>query len=495
LVDANLCIELGGPASQRFVTQPPIAREPLRDTCRLVEHWINNCCVNHKKCSTAQKEGVPLITPLPTRVLELSGDPEAPPSVRLLYTNGTQGSYCALSHCWGKVEILRTLHKNLEDHYMGIPLAALPKTFRDAALLAWGIGCRFIWIDSLCIIQDDHDDWLAEGQKMGSIYRNAALVIAAAGAKDATEGLRFMERRNTMTVLASYLENDYLEGSLKIAPHPESTEVCLSLLRTRGWVFQEWYLARRLVFFMPENLAWKCESQQLDERGHHSDHKLFEKHSWLFMLVEYSRKRLTFAKDRLHALKGIATELQKEMPHHQYLYQYGVWENVDFIEQLLWRRDAPELADYLPGLPTWTWAATGGDKWWCATDVNRWTKTGGYQWWCATKNEEPSQRTPGKLNINNNGLLEVTGGRTVRFKGLSDCDLTKAELGFDIEDPGANFFTVYRDDFDERTVPPSYFLRHNSCDESIFGMAVFDDDPIPYAECFILARTYREEVE
>jgi len=78
---------------------------------------------------------------------------------------------------------------NIQDHTKAISPSALPKTFQDAVEVTRAIGLRYLWIDSLCIVQDDRDDWLRESQEMGLIYQYAQITVAASHARDGTEGV------------------------------------------------------------------------------------------------------------------------------------------------------------------------------------------------------------------------------------------------------------------------------------------------------------------
>lgn len=89
--------------------------------------------------------------------------------------------YIALSHCWGTAlgaRILRTTKSNLTTREAGIHWDEFSKTFQDTIKIAQGLGVRFIWIDSLCIIQDDQDDFEIECAQMGMVYSKAYCTIA-----------------------------------------------------------------------------------------------------------------------------------------------------------------------------------------------------------------------------------------------------------------------------------------------------------------------------
>ena len=140
-----------------------VSVDPLSDESkRQVQYWIKTCQDEHPRCPSSDKI-------LPTRVIDVRND-----TLRLLdpSPSGTH-PYVALSHCWGTCRSFLTTRKNLEDHKRGFNIQDLPTTFRDAVLATQAIGMAFLWIDSICIIQGDKDDWETEGSKMAGIYSNA----------------------------------------------------------------------------------------------------------------------------------------------------------------------------------------------------------------------------------------------------------------------------------------------------------------------------------
>src|ERR1700744_2598321 len=147
---------------------------------------IEDCASKHRCRSTGDSV-------LPTRVIEV-GDPGR---IRLMVPNGAMGRYVCLSHCWGGLQPLKTTKENLSSHLHSIPPQSIPKTYQDAIELTRLLGIKYLWIDSLCIIQDSTEDWGKESASMCAVYENCDIVIAATSAKDATEGfLRTRERAN-----------------------------------------------------------------------------------------------------------------------------------------------------------------------------------------------------------------------------------------------------------------------------------------------------------
>ncbi|KAF4836161.1 hypothetical protein CGCSCA4_v012355 [Colletotrichum siamense] len=108
------------------------------------------------------------------------------------------GNYCnyvALSHCWGQHQPAKTTKATLGRYKWRLIWADLPKTFQDAITVTRALGIDFIWVDSLCIIQDDPDDWAKEASQMASIYRNAYITIAVTSAAGGEEGFLYDRRR------------------------------------------------------------------------------------------------------------------------------------------------------------------------------------------------------------------------------------------------------------------------------------------------------------
>ncbi|KAN0077636.1 Heterokaryon incompatibility protein (HET) domain containing protein [Elaphomyces granulatus] len=162
-------------------------------------------------------------TELPTRVLAVG----SPKDLRLHCSKKDEkGKYIALSHCWGANQgqlPLRTTKDKLKDYKQHIEFSELPQTFQDAVTVAREIGIEYLWIDSLCIIQDDSGDWKEESQKM---------------------------------------EQKLPESLMRKTPTGKSFKQAVDegLLNTRGWVLQERALSRRTIHFTGSQIFWECGS-------------------------------------------------------------------------------------------------------------------------------------------------------------------------------------------------------------------------------------------
>lgn len=166
----------------RHVTAKPTATE----VAKLVKQWHSKCLSTHPFC---KKSMVNCERVLPKRVVDVGGNDNT--GIHLLdsTTKGLDSAYVALSHCWGQSRHLLLKRDNVESLKADIPWKDLPRTFQDAINVTRALGIRYIWIDSLCIIQDDKMDWEVEAEKMGALYSNASFVIAATASADGDGGL------------------------------------------------------------------------------------------------------------------------------------------------------------------------------------------------------------------------------------------------------------------------------------------------------------------
>ena len=148
---------------------------------------IHQCEQTHRKCSRSSLENWK-----PNRLIDL-GPLDVPVQPRLLLTEHVTSpiSYATLSHRWGSAKMFQLTSKNVDSLQQRIPLAELSQTFQDAFVASKKLGVRFIWIDSLCIVQDQPDDWQKEAAKMKDIYSHARFNISATGADTSDDGLFF----------------------------------------------------------------------------------------------------------------------------------------------------------------------------------------------------------------------------------------------------------------------------------------------------------------
>jgi hypothetical protein len=242
----------------------------------LVARWVSTCVRDHEDCRNT-KSGVVIDEGeepfLPTRIIDV-GSYDGLQAPRLVETNGAKGHYTALSHCWGTKQQFTTTRETLHERLQGISWKSLPKTFQDAITTTRAIGLQYIWIDLICIIQGDKEDWLRESPRIGTLYEGARLVIAASHARDGNEGCFFERDPPSQSICVSYINShEESAGSIYIAlddkkEESEAGDPQKGPLSTQARITQEWLLARRMVFYTKSRLSWSCKTLQTGEEGH-----------------------------------------------------------------------------------------------------------------------------------------------------------------------------------------------------------------------------------
>ena len=253
-----------------------------------IKGWIEECENNHSCSPTSDSK-------LPKRVLDVERLKEEDKTV-LLETSDQKGKYIALSHCWGKKDFIQTSDENIDQHKGGIAFSELPRTFQDVVQITRSLGIRYIWIDSLCIIQDNKEDWANESSKMANIYENCYLNISATGSSDSSGGCfgdRWLTNRArvypqkfefdpwiwTITNLPLSIRINSQPIHLFIRPslgeahrnfldlYPEGDSVITAPLLHRGWDFQERVLSPRTIHFHSAELIWEFRAGDHCECG------------------------------------------------------------------------------------------------------------------------------------------------------------------------------------------------------------------------------------
>lgn len=154
---------------------PPSLNTEHQSTWAHAERWIYECLNNHSACNTSFNN-----TWVPSRLLDLSGVKDAG-KVKLLETTQTEtnGKYMTLSHRWGGKSPLSLNRHTYEQLLAGVELHLLPQAFRDAVTICQRLQISYLWIDSLCIAQDDHQDWTKEAALMHKVYSRSFLNISS----------------------------------------------------------------------------------------------------------------------------------------------------------------------------------------------------------------------------------------------------------------------------------------------------------------------------
>jgi Heterokaryon incompatibility protein (HET) len=342
---------------------------------------------------------------LPTRLLDVNNAQKG----KLRLISGQQlpveSPYVAFSHRWvaGPTPEWVTSMSNIVERRSTFDSSVLPDSIRDAILFTNRLSLRYLWVDSVCIIQDSPEDWRSESVKMLDVYGNSALTIFADCAKDDDDKFlkpretgNFQQRRGTSLIIGTStgasVKIDVLERYSRyhaVLPAKSSelfqTDVAMSELSGRGWIFQEQVISSRRLHFGNHQMYWMCEESFKAEDG--SDLTVpyyfqwrFKKHevepilpfreyrSWAALVENYSHRALSRSEDKLRALSGLA-ELFSERYSDNHLA--GCWSRCIQLD-LLWvakpplERQEDQILDSAlawskaSGAPTWSWIAADG---------------------------------------------------------------------------------------------------------------------------------------
>lgn len=339
----------------------------------------------------------------PTRLLFLGEDKIPEDTIHLIQTADQipNGPYITLSHRWGGSFILQLSRSSLSSFCAGIAIVDLPKTFREAVCVTRSLGIRYLWIDSLCIMQDKNDlaDWYRESALMDKVYMHAMCNISATDAEDCSQGLfRNCDPHHINNVSVSlclqdmHIDQDYVNCQL-VDTGLHDRHVSRSAIGQRGWVLQERILAPRILHFTSRQLIWECRSHEACERypsGHPDgfkgahfkyDHDYardivssltlagpkapdfgFGRDRWLDLVSRYTSMSLANPSDKLVALSDIS-KIRAARTQDDYIA--GMWRK-NILHHLLWsmRRNIAIGDQDIQNryttyrAPTWSWAST-----------------------------------------------------------------------------------------------------------------------------------------
>ena len=376
---------------------PPKTRSP--ESIEFLKSKLEYCQNNHQICRQRWED---TRNWLPSRLLEI-----AAPNAEMVYLRDRQElevePYFTLSHCWGKSKPIQLTADSEATLRGGFSVSDLPKTFQDAVAVSNEFSVRYLWVDSLCIAQDNLSDWHSEAAVMNQVYSCALCNIAAAGASDSSIGLFF--ERNPTAECAFRLQtnfdfdpNDYWggnktikmdlypDGTYEVFPRTHWTELVeKSILNRRAWVVQERFLSTRVLHFTASLLFWEClensssevfpevvppfarpfwtdDTQDLkrtlftapkDDRWHNSLYR-----GWQVLARNYTRCGMTRESDILAAINGIRQQLFNCTGD---IFVAGLWRS-RLVQELCWQR-SPDPREVLDPFhtrewraPTWSWA-------------------------------------------------------------------------------------------------------------------------------------------
>ncbi|KAH8719331.1 heterokaryon incompatibility protein-domain-containing protein [Phaeosphaeriaceae sp. PMI808] len=342
----------------------------LQASLHFLQNKYYHCIAEHDECRQQ-------LISLPKRVVDISES-----RYRLVEPHiGTRALYATLSYCWGARGFPMTTLENYDSLKLGFSQDLLPKAFQDAAMIAHSLNIRYLWIDTLCIIQDSPRDWEEQSSKMGEIFEAATITIAASSSPDPSFSL-FTPREPINEEIELYSEpgSEFVDIVFKARKkitsgiHAKTGQLLQAdPLDMRAWALQEKILSTRLISFTKAEMQWTCRTLKACECRQNSSpsEPLFHaltgtskmgrnmkySKSWSQIVEQYSTRSLKVPEDKLPALSGLAT---KFCAVTGFRYIAGLWiENL--LSELVWQCIAGTkivCSTYLA--PSFSWASVPG---------------------------------------------------------------------------------------------------------------------------------------
>ncbi|KAK9769016.1 putative Heterokaryon incompatibility protein-domain-containing protein [Seiridium cardinale] len=295
---------------------------------------------------------------------------------RCLVPAGPDDQYAALSYVWGNVCVTQTttsnLHTFLEPGSLSSPQVKLPRTISHAIGLLDLLEIRFLWVDALCIVQDDAAIKQKQIHAMAWIYANAYVTIIAADGWDADHGLRGIQG----VTESRYLNKDTAKGVDK------SLKAQAAKWYSRGWTYQEMIFSKRRIMFHNQTVLWECPRASWNESFLNSVFKIHQTpvqpkitawpdiRQYMATVRDYNMREFTDPQEALNAISSL-------LAVWKYSYDGGFISGLPqmfFLETLLWQPEEPlkrrvkkDEQDYKRPLPSWSWAGWEG-----AVDIKSW---------------------------------------------------------------------------------------------------------------------------
>ncbi len=382
------------PASPSVLTRPIESSPASAAGFARLRSWLQECRANHDECrkiaSLGLVSGAAQPTNAPARLIRIDsvrGDHV----MRLVTTDSLEivPEFVALSYCWGGDQRLKCSTSTLASFMTEIPLAQLPPTLRDAVLVCGEAGFDYLWVDALCIIQDDVTDQTIEIAKMPYVYGGAVFTIAASRCSSVEQPFLATRSFGLATPPAFTLPYRCEDGAMggvtlvKMGPAPEPID-------SRGWTFQERLLSPRTIEYGTWQTRWICQESnwRMDitdgwkrdadssplrqdtiqcltfddddlrrmgplELGRHF------RSDWQYAVQCFTGRNLTMPRDRPLAISGIAARFASKVDVGDYVA--GLWKPY-MHSNLLWHI-APDRIVARPTAyqgPSWSWTAVNG---------------------------------------------------------------------------------------------------------------------------------------
>ncbi|KAM7184768.1 Heterokaryon incompatibility protein (HET) domain containing protein [Naviculisporaceae sp. PSN 640] len=348
---------------------------------------LDDCLDHHDTCP--QRSSLP--PKLPSRVLDLRLpvlEVTPVPSRIYLYEpeENTRAEYVALSYCWGdpRDNVTTTTANYANILSDGICASALPKTIMDSIRVCTSLKLQYLWVDALCIVQDNEENKHSEIAKMADIYRNSTVAIVAASAERVSDG--FLDNYDELVSGSVQPLPLYLDkyggpcGTIYLRQEKDHLLQHEPLFK-RAWAYQEYVLPARALVFNSTQALFKCNPSRgslepilktnIWPWGPTFNTGVVGKSSgpvqgydgWTGVVETYSMRKLTLFSDRLSALAGVASMVGNTWKDE---YIAGLWAST-LAKSLFWKQDSTEgpiASDFLEGnklkavAPSWSWASS-----------------------------------------------------------------------------------------------------------------------------------------
>ncbi|KAL9096281.1 MAG: hypothetical protein Q9165_001278 [Trypethelium subeluteriae] len=351
----------------------------------LMKKWIQTCMTDHDLCRKTQKKRGG-----PARLIDVHalGSSESD-DICLVETWTPNADWVALSHCWGGSSPVCTTSDTLDSFFLGIKIDQVPQTFRDTMTITRRLGFRYVWIDSLCIIQNRESDWLRESAKMQDIYGHAVLTVIAECSPNSHVGIfnSTNQFRREIVVyrpqIRAFSKTHNIEGLLRSRkPLDQPFHTSLddrSPVSKRAWTLQEEILSPRRLRFAEQRMYWSCSQACATEatpdflcpcisdidrlwRLGTADRVVdisyvqntsldIDLNSWYAIVDEFVFRKVSYEQDRLAAIAALAKQVGRTD------YAAGLWIS-DIRRGLAWSVDganAERTSVYVA--PSWSWAS------------------------------------------------------------------------------------------------------------------------------------------
>ncbi|KAI1440433.1 HET-domain-containing protein [Annulohypoxylon stygium] len=403
----------GNAATVDISTRPYELDPSTRASVDFARNCIQSCQNDHEQCRRSignimAREGSASIDPdsIPSRLLYLATK-DSELQVQLIGKTlpsaidkeiVSHEGFAILSYCWGGPQPVQLTRDNVNNLGNGIPVAQLPKSLRDAAWFTHEIGLKYIWIDALCIIQDDIEDKIHEISRMELYYGQSTVTICAASAAKCSDGFIMRHKEDVASYKLGPIKLQAKTSTGELGSVQAVAEVDYfnvqrppEPITSRGWTLQEALLSRRILIFSSDHLYFTCTIANASCGGFEPilkprvmttfQSRVANVHTisglrdypvtfvWRNLINDYTQRFLGFPADKLPAVSALASSLIPvgRKRNQQLVYLAGLMvdtsdpENYSWRNEFLWRVHEMKNIRHIPiGSPSWSWSSLDG---------------------------------------------------------------------------------------------------------------------------------------